>query len=119
LPAEADSPIVGGRVPYHIVRTWKAVAGMRPSSSSDVTHHSKSIEQFEPYDQRQLLTGEGVHQCLEDCQELRWLHSPEPISERFEKRVVFGGSIPVAEVDACTQQSIDSGTDSLALRPTP
>jgi hypothetical protein len=86
---------------------------------SDATNHSKPIEQFDPYHQRQLLTGKRVHQCLEDGQKARWLHASESNSERLEPPVAFGNPIPVVQINICTQKEIESGTDRLALRPSP
>lgn len=115
LLAAEPNRVIGGRCDScYIARRWKSVRGLA-DSMSHVARPSQSIEELETDDQRQLLAGEAVDEGLEHREESRGFHTPEPIGERPQPLVSFGDSIPVAQIDLQSKQSVDGRPNDLPL----
>ena len=100
----------------HVVRRRKRVPGALADPTSDVTHRSQSVEQFETDDERELLAGEGVDERLEHRREPRRLQAAEPIGQFSQPAIATRHSVPPGEIDVQSEQPIDDRPDVASLR---
>jgi hypothetical protein len=120
LPAEAERPIRCQRQSRKVAgsRKW-IVFVLACSRSAHIARGCEAVEELEADVERQLLAGDRVDESLQQCWKSWRFEAAEPPCEESQVRISPSHSIPLGEIEAKPEKTLNRAPDTLylGLRP--